>query len=349
MGVYIGGVAAVSIQEPLSEEGIFRPVAYSSPQVRCIEPEFRKFLEPMVARRMSKIVKRAIVASSVALEEAGIPMPDAIVSGTGLGCVEDTEKFLDAMVRNGEHCLQPTFFIQSTHNTISSQIAIRLGCHGYNNTHVHRGISFESALQETMLLFGKGSIHSALVGGYDELTPAYFRLLGRIGYWREEVKNSLHIVQEPAAGTFAGEGGVAFALSENAQGTWAQIEGVSISYACPDFTREAGLFLHRLGLNWKDVDVVMTGKNGDLENDRVYRNLSLPAGQTTAVYKPLCGEFFTAPAYGMYAAAVCLKQGTLPAYLAEDGKEIEGIRRILLLNHWQEKDYSFILLSSCGD
>ena len=58
MGVYIGGVAAVSIQEPLAEEGIFRPVAYSSPQVRCIEPEFRKFLEPMVARRMSKIVKR---------------------------------------------------------------------------------------------------------------------------------------------------------------------------------------------------------------------------------------------------------------------------------------------------
>ena len=349
MGIYIKGAGVISIQEPLSEEGVFHPVAYATPQVRCVEPEFRKFIDPMAARRMSRIVKRAVVSAAVALENSGISMPDAIISGTGLGCVEDTEKFLDAMVRQGEYCLQPTFFIQSTHNTISSQIAIRLKCRGYNNTHVHRGISFESALLDAWLLFAKGQIHSALVGGYDELTPTYFRLLGRLGYWRETVTDSLQIVREPAEGTFAGEGSVCFALSDESTGAWGQLEGVSIAYRCPDFMQAAEHFLTCCGIGWEGVDVVMMGLNGDRRNDAVYRQLQLPDVRKRAVYKPVCGEFFTAPAYGMYAAAVALKNGVLPASLSESGVAVEGIRRILLLNHWDGKDYSFILLSSCGN
>lgn len=349
MGIYIKGAGVISIQEPLSEEGVFHPLAYTTPQVRCMEPEFRKYIDPMAARRMSRIVKRAVVSAAVALENSGISMPDAIISGTGLGCVEDTEKFLDAMVRQGEYCLQPTFFIQSTHNTISSQIAIRLKCRGYNNTHVHRGISFESALLDAWLLFAKGQIHSALVGGYDELTPTYFRLLGRLGYWRETVTDSLQIVRELAEGTFAGEGSVCFALSDESTGAWGQLEGVSIAYRCPDFMQAAEHFLACCGIGWEGVDVVMTGLNGDRRNDAVYRQLQLPDAQKRAVYKPVCGEFFTAPAYGMYVAAVALKNGVLPASLSESGAAVEGIRRILLLNHWDGKDYSFILLSSCGN
>ena len=53
-------------------------------------------------------------------------MPDAIITGTGLGCLEDTEKFLTAMVTNKEEFLTPTSFIQSTHNTVSAQIALLL-------------------------------------------------------------------------------------------------------------------------------------------------------------------------------------------------------------------------------
>ncbi len=350
MGVYIRGMGVVSIQEPLSVHGVFEPKMYTTPQVRCVEPEFRNYLDPIAARRMSRIIKRAIVASAQAVEESGIGMPDAIISGTGLGCVEDTEKFLDAMVRNGEQCLQPTFFIQSTHNTISSQVAIRLQCHGYNNTHVHRGVSFESALQEAMLLFGNGRVRSALVGGHDELTPAYFRLLGRLGYWRDEITDSLRIVRSPEKGSFAGEGSICFMLSDKPdEETYAQVEGAGIFYRSADLRQEAECFLKRCGVSPDEVQVVMTGRNGDMDNDEVYDKIKVLPGKEEAVYKPLCGEFFTAPAYGMYTAAACLKKGYIPAHLGMRGEVIKGIRRILLFNHWQRKDYSLILLSSCGN
>lgn len=349
MGIYIRGIGTVSIQEPLSENGIWQPVHYHTTQVRCAEPDYRSYFDPMAARRMSRIVKRAVVASLRALEESGHLMPDAVISGTGLGCVEDTEKFLNAMVRNGEQCLQPSFFIQSTHNTIGSQIAIRLKCHGYNNTHVHRGVSFESALQEALLLFGNGRIRSALVGGYDELTPAYFGMLGRLGYWRKEVTDTLNIVSEPGKGTFAGEGSCCFMLtSDPGPEAYARIDGCEIRYACVDLQKEAEHFLERCGVTPEEIKVIITGRNGDRENDEVYTG-PLFEGREEVVYKPLCGEFFTAPAYGMFVAAACLRKGYIPAWLSVKNKPLEGVRKVLLVNHWQRKDYSFILLSSCGN
>lgn len=349
MGIYIKGIGAVSIQSPLSVEGIFHPVSYAQAQVRCMEPDFRKYLEPVAARRMSKIIKRAIVSSFQAIEESGINMPDAVISGTGLGCVEDTEKFLDAMVRNGEQFLQPTFFIQSTHNTISSQIAIRLKCHGYNNTHVHRGVSFESALQESQLLFESGRIHSALVGGYDELTPAYFRMLGRLGYWRPEVKDSLNIVRDRDAGSFAGEGSVCFMLSDQPGEASVCLEGCGIFYGSRNIDQALQDFLKRCDVDPEEIDVVMNGKNGDEGNDRLYDEIGILPGKDEGVYKPLCGEYFTASAYGMYIASACLQVGYIPAHLSISGKALNGVRRILLFHHWQGKEYSFILLSSCGN
>ncbi|MCX6226114.1 MAG: beta-ketoacyl synthase chain length factor, partial [Bacteroidia bacterium] len=154
---------------------------------------------------MSKVIKRAIATAKASIADSGIEMPDAIISGTGLGCIDDTEKFLTAMIDNDEKFLQPTFFIQSTHNTISSQIAINLKCHGHNNTFVHGGISFESALTEAMLLFADNKVNTALIGGYDEMTPSYFKLLDRIGFWKIEIENSAELNQSITSGSIAGE------------------------------------------------------------------------------------------------------------------------------------------------
>lgn len=352
MAIYIRSAAAISIQEPLSNQWSKEPVGYAQPHNRCLEPDFKAFLDPIAARRMSRIIKRAAVTAARVTEESGIVVPDAVISGTGLGCVEDTEKFLTAMVNGGEEFLQPTYFIQSTHNTISSQIAIRLKCHGYNNTHVHRGISFESALFETALLFGCGRIKSALTGGYDELTPAYFTLLDRLGYWRKEVADTLNIIQHPGRGSFAGEGGVSFMLSaEKGAGALAELSGVELGY-CPE---SAGAMTDRLldrcGIKRQEIGLVMTGMNGDEENDRVYRTFlekEFPLAEG-AFYKPLCGEFFTAPAYGTYVAATCLQKGEVPARLMLNGKVSGNLRHILLYNHWQNREHSLILLTICGN
>ena len=98
------------------------------------EPDYRSLFSVMEARRMGRLLKRAVWTSAEALKEAGIAVPDAVVIGTDFGCIENSESFLKALKGLEDAPLRPTHFMQSTHNTIASLIAIRLGCHGYNAT-----------------------------------------------------------------------------------------------------------------------------------------------------------------------------------------------------------------------
>jgi len=64
----------------------------------------------------------------------------------------------------------PTAFMQSTHNTVASLIAIYTGNHGYNNTYAHRTVSFECALQDAWLQLRTGRLRTALICANDEIT-----------------------------------------------------------------------------------------------------------------------------------------------------------------------------------
>ena len=163
------------------------PAPCSGPYLRSQDPDFKQFLNPLQARRMGLILKRAIAVSLTALKDAGIECPDAIFTGTGLGCMENTENFLSAMCRDGEEMLPPTYFMMSTHNTISSAVAILLRCHGQNCTYSQKDISFESALLDAFLQLQVGGISNALVGAHDETTPDTYRLLKGAGYFDDTI------------------------------------------------------------------------------------------------------------------------------------------------------------------
>ena len=135
------------------------------------EPDYRSLFSVMEARRMGRLLKRAVWTSSQALAQAGIAVPDAVIIGTDYGCIENSELFLKALKGIDDAPMKPTHFMQSTHNTIASLIAIRLGCHGYNATYSHRGRSFESALQDAVTQIALGDIDTALVGWFDEMPP----------------------------------------------------------------------------------------------------------------------------------------------------------------------------------
>jgi len=145
------------------------------------EPDFRSLFSVMEARRMGRLLKRAVWTASEALKEAGIDVPDAVIIGTDYGCIENSESFLKALKGIDDAPMKPTHFMQSTHNTISSLIAIRLGAHGYNATYSHRGRSFESALQDAWMQIALGDIDTALVGWFDEMTPALAESLAQQG------------------------------------------------------------------------------------------------------------------------------------------------------------------------
>ena len=135
--------------------------------------DFREFISPMEARRMGKLMKAAMLTSLRALKEAGLECPDAIITATANGMLETSEKFLVDMCDNGEELLKPTLFMQSTHNTLSSAIAIRLKCHGYNVTYTQGAESFEWALRDARRLIETGKAKSVLVGCHDESTELF--------------------------------------------------------------------------------------------------------------------------------------------------------------------------------
>lgn len=185
--IHIRSAAQISVQKPLCEDWMTDPIPHSGEYLRSQDPDFKQFLNPMQARRMGLILKRAIAVSLTALKDAEIECPDAIFTGTGLGCMENTENFLSAMCRDGEEMLPPTYFMMSTHNTISSAVAILLRCHGYNCTYSQKDISFESALLDAFIQLQAGRMGNALVGSHDETTPDTYRLLRGAGYFDDTV------------------------------------------------------------------------------------------------------------------------------------------------------------------
>ena len=143
--------------------------------------EIRDFVKPLEARRMGKLMKASLLSSLKALKQAGIDCPDAIVTGTSLGCWENTEALLTQIEQEGEVMLSPTNFMQSTHNTIGSNVAIRTHCHGYNVTYTQGDDSLEWALRDARRLLQTGRCKTVLVGCHDETTPLYRSLMERLG------------------------------------------------------------------------------------------------------------------------------------------------------------------------
>ena len=143
--------------------------------------EIRDFVKPLEARRMGKLMKASLLSSLKALRQAGIDCPDAIITGTSLGCWENTESLLTQIEQEGEVMLSPTNFMQSTHNTIGSNIAIRTHCHGYNVTYTQCDHSLEWALRDARRLLMSGRCKTVLVGCHDETTPLYRSFLERLG------------------------------------------------------------------------------------------------------------------------------------------------------------------------
>ena len=143
--------------------------------------DIRKYVKPLEARRMGKIMKSSLLSSLEALEQAGIPVPDAIITGTAYGCLENSERLLQQIKEEGEVMLKPTYFMQSTHNTIGSNIAIKTHCHGYNVTYTQGRHSLEWAIRDAESLLRSGKVRNVLVGCHDESTPLFNSLLEKGG------------------------------------------------------------------------------------------------------------------------------------------------------------------------
>src|SRR6267154_1523765 len=206
MKAYINGIGAVSPQQ-IWNKGmrlLSQPCAYAGDHLSCIELDYTQYIDPKYLRRMSRILKMGVAASAMALHEAEVKIPDGIITGTGYGCLEDTEIFLRKMIGLREQALNPTPFIQSTHNTIGSQIALLLTCQGYNQTYTQEGFSFESALLDAMMELKENPDQILLTGGVDETTNGSHEIQRRFGIFRESSASSLDLFNSSTSGTLHG-------------------------------------------------------------------------------------------------------------------------------------------------
>lgn len=354
MSIYIQSFSHISTQEPLNDQWFDAPHVLSERFNPCVEPDYRNWMPPMETRRMGKLLKRAVTVSLDALQKGQCEMPDAIISGTGLGCVENTEKFLNALLDNDEECLPPTPFMQSTHNTIGSQIALKLHCHGYNCTYSHRGTSFDHSLLDAFMQMQLHQIHTALVGGFDEMTPDYFNMLGKIGYWRKMELSVCDLRCQGHSGSISGSTAASFLLSDQRlANTMCEVKAVEMFYGqnFPRISAYVNQMLKNNELKTNDIDAVVMGLSGDDANDELYRQLasSVFHGIPVLWYKHLFGESFCASAFGLAAAAECLSHQRIPTGLlySPDSVKIEKKpRNILVYNHFNSIDHSLILVTA---
>ena len=320
-------------------------------RLRCTEPDYLQYIDAKFIRRMSRIIKMGTAAAMECLQEAGTKNPDAIVMGTAYGCLEDTGIFLKKMVEQKEEMLTPTAFIQSTHNTIGAQIALLLQCHNYNNTFVHRGFSFESALLDAMMLLEENAATTVLAGAADEITDYSHAVLSRFGLYKKEAIANTGLFQASSRGTIAGEGAAFFLLSSQASATdYATLDGLHTFYKPADTNtveQQLAGFLKQQEITIADIDVVITGNNGDPNNDSVYQVLgkTIFKNKPVTFYKQLCGEYPTSTAFALWLAASIIKQGQLPAALQVSSPA--SIKRILIYNHYQNIHHSLMLVSAC--
>lgn len=345
MALFIHGIGSVDPAPSLgrSPEEV---EARTGNRLHAIEPDYTNYLDARASRRMSRIVKMGIAAAVQALQHAGSSSIDGVIAGTGWGCLEDTVTFLQKLVVNGEDMLSPTSFIYSTHNTIAAQVAYHLKCRGYNNTFSHRNISFESALIDAQLLAHEQPTQRLLVGGIDELTDTSFTVLSRLKTFKSQQPGGPldELYDQGTPGTWAGEGASFFLVSGEAGPTArAQVLAVrTVSFGTPGkAAATARQLLATNGLG--GVNLLITGENGDQENDAAIRRFAADFNHVGPVhkFKHLCGEYPTASAFA-------LRLGT--ELLAGS----QGIPRppgapqtVLIYNRFQQKHQSLMLLQAC--
>ena len=352
MAVYINGIGNISPQQTENNSHFLEEVVdHYGKSLSCVEPNYRNYINGRYLRRMSRVIKMGVSAAKICLAEVEVSDPDAIIVGTGLGCLEDTEKFLRAIYKSNEQSVSPTQFIQSTHNTVASQIAIMLGCNNYNFTYVHRGFSFESALQDALMQFSEDDEpKNILVGGLDESTESYLNITRRLSQWKSKEFSQLQLLANHLRGSLPGEGAAFFMLSNQiSDNSYAQIQAVRMMYKPKDeafIHSEINDFLQENKVNKKDVDLVLLGVNGDSRIDNIYKYVEENVFTNTPMgyFKHLCGEYKTATAFGLWLAAQILEKQQVPDVVKLRPFEAKNIKQILIYNNYSNINHTLLLI-----
>ncbi len=350
--VYINALSCISPQNTFDNDDFWQasPLLQGTPR-RAIEPNYKTYISSKYLRRMGRMVRMGVCTAKKVLLDAGVDNPDAILVGTGMGCLHDTEEFLTAIYNSDETIASPNQFIQSTHNNVAAQIAIMLGCYNYNFTYVHRGFSFESALMDAAihLMEAGDKPRNVLVGASDELTDMYLKVTSKL---KPRVTAPERILSNGSRlRCTQGEGAAFFSVGNvKAETAVARIDGLQMIYkpsSSEELHDKLNDFLNNLGFTLDDIDLVLLGFDGGENQKSLYGKVVRTALNSCnqAVFKHLCGEYKTAGAFATWLAANIINKQIVPDFIKLTQCELSKIDRILVFNNYNNSNYTLSLLS----
>ena len=351
---YINGIGIISPQRTFdSQEFLPEIAAYDQNVLTCIAPDFKEYIPPVQLRRLNRMLRIGLSASTICLRDAKRNAMDGIVTATGYGFLSDTAVFMNEILSQQEQHVAPTHFMQSTYNALGGLVALSIQCKGYNNTYVSKGFAFENALDDALLQLNENPRQHFLLGAFDEASPSQLNTHTRLGYFKQQHVPSTNLFADKSSGTLQGEGAAFFSLSgEPTDTTWCALHDVQTLYK-PDSEESlfaaADILLAKHGLTYAAVDILVSGENGDAVNDRYLKALAENklAHATRARFKHLCGEYCTASAFALWIAAAILKHQTVPAALTTPGPASASrpVSTILVANQYLGNNYSLMLLT----
>jgi len=350
--IYIRAAAAIS---PLqSIEKIELPKHYDTikgNKAICIEPNYKAYIPPIKARRMSRIIKLSSVSAKKCLKHANINNPEMINVATGMGCQTDTIKFLEQLISDKEQYLKPTAFINSTHNTLAGYLAIDLKSKGQNFSFTHNELNFEHALLDSIIRLNSKEVNNVLLGAVDEICEETHLIKDKMNLLCKSDLLQNQIFSESNSGYIDGENSVFFTLENSHHDeSLAIISSLDFAYNVKDetdFGNRINDIAKANNFDLSKVDALMLGNNGITEVDNILNNwvAKEKTSQKALVFKHISGENMISAGFGVWLCANILKQNYIPNYLYQEANSnFETIDNILLINHNGNNNFSLIFI-----
>jgi len=271
----------------------------------------KELLSSKVLRRMDHFTKLGLLASRLALADAGLADTGheglGVIIASGYGATATTYALLDSIIADGDACSSPTHFAGSLHNACPANIAIVLGATGPSLTVSQFDLSVPSALLTARRWLLDGRVERVLFGAVDELSDLIsYHWLRTRGLPSPEPMVPLRTGAESAV---PGEGAAFLLLSRVAEARpgYCTLESVLTGRGQPCLPAAATLLM----------------LNADGRQELGSRYAAAAAGSRIACSTPLYGSMPASPAFDLAVAALMLKEGRVvasPGAAACDGQ-----------------------------
>jgi hypothetical protein len=288
-------------------------------------------------RRLDRLSAWALVASSLAIQDAGIDLSQvdrsrvAVVFATCFGCVELTEAFFQSAAAHGWSGTDPSTFPETLANAPASHVALFHDLRGPNITVGSKSFAGESALIQAASLLRHGQADLAIVLAGDTLTRAVYEWYEAADLLSPACYNSEPV---PQSGGFIPSEGVAALVLEPAGRRAVRAEVRSYAH----------LRSGRWASGGQPVEIVRQMLGGSVPSLTVCTTNGAPCAtsSTTALAREIAGDGGTIVPSQAVAAGLADTSALLHLILTLSSRPNSG--QVFLLGTSDDSGYAALLL-----